>query len=161
MVMSALISNDCKRADKQHRAVRWERRMTSIGETRLAWLPLLARHCLMRRHYDLWILCLMGSIISLSTGSTLASVVFGNNNSVRFLWMLMSALISKDCKRAEKQHRAVRWERRMTSIGETRLAWLPLIAWRCSMRRQCNEVVWHWSVQAANKRSSFLVFVFL
>ena len=50
----------------------------------------------------------------------------------------MSALISKDCKRAEKQHKAVRWERRMTPIGGTRLAWLPLVAWRCSMRRQCD-----------------------
>ena len=52
--------------------------------------------------------------------------------------MLRSVLISNDCKRAEKQHRAVRWERRMTSIGETRLAWLPLIAQRFSMRRQCD-----------------------
>ena len=55
-----------------------------------------------------------------------------------FLCMLRSVLISKDCKRAEKQHGAVRWERRLTSIGETRLACFPLIARRFSMRRQCD-----------------------
>ena len=38
--------------------------------------------------------------------------------------MLRSVLISKDCKRAEKQHRAVRWGRRGDPIGGflTRLA---------------------------------------
>ena len=38
--------------------------------------------------------------------------------------MLMSVLISKDCKRAEKQHRAVRWGRRGDPVGGflTRLA---------------------------------------
>ena len=41
-----------------------------------------------------------------------------------FLCMLRSVLISKDCKRAEKQHRAVRWGRRGDPVGGflTRLA---------------------------------------
>ena len=38
IVRSVLISNDCERAEKQHRAVRWERRGDPVGGflTRLA-----------------------------------------------------------------------------------------------------------------------------
>ena len=135
--MSVLISKDCKRAEKQHRAVRWERRMTSIGETRLACLPLIARRFSMWHQCDwcdkcdLWIALLIG--LTVSRGSVISIV-----NRSKLLWIMMSPLISEDCKRAEKQHRAVRWERRMTSIGETWLACLPLIARRFSMWRQCD-----------------------
>ena len=54
--------------------------------------------------------------------------------------VLRSVLFSKDCKRAEKQHGSVRWGRRWFPLVDAGLAWLPVVARRCSMRRRCNEV---------------------
>ena len=56
--------------------------------------------------------------------------------------MLMSVLISKDCKRAEKQHRAVRWGRRGDPVG----GFLTRLAPFCSSALFNATSLWWWRV---------------